>query len=198
MTINPNFLSPGRGVPIKNMAALVGCFLLEAGIWTLFYGVYTDTIGLLSEVYLSELPGVGGLFSIIDEDITVSHLLAALLAFFSCATPVYLWSAVLNHRIHEKPQEWISAPMNKVYAGIGLFMFALVSGVEAVNLYALIARMSNTGPLPTGDLSQLMTYLSANKGLAIFISFLMTIINAAIALVTAKTAFDLKTAWRQI
>ena len=61
--------------------------LLEGAMLLLFFGVFPETMGLASEQFLSELPGIGGLFEMIDEDATVSHLLAFLLAVFSVTVP---------------------------------------------------------------------------------------------------------------
>lgn len=192
MRFDPEYnQEPEAGLPIQYLWKLVQCLLLEFFIWVLFYGVYTETIGLLSDVYLSELSGVGFLFGLVDEDMTVSHLLAGILAFFSVGTPVYIWSAILKYRIHENLQAWLSKPVNQIYALLAGFVFLLVFGVEIVNLYTLIAQSEASGPLPgTGHTGELMTFLSQNKGLGIFVSFLMAIINAVIALITAKALYE--------
>jgi len=54
--------------------------------------------------YLCDLPGFGGVFCVIDEDMTVSHLLALVLAVFTVAAPIMIWSAVLDEHIHEDPR----------------------------------------------------------------------------------------------
>lgn len=178
-------------LPFHYLWKLGQCLLLEFFIWVLFYGIYTETVGLLSDVYLSELSGIGSLFMLIDEEMTVSNLLAGILAFFSVSTPVYIWSMVLKYRIHEDPQAWLSKPLNRIYAMLAGFIFLLVFGVEIVNLYTLIAQNENSGPLPgTGSTGELMQFLSQNKGLGIFVSFLMAIINAVIALITAKAFYE--------
>ena len=138
------------GRPPMRFLAFMG-FCLELMMGTLFYGIYTDTIGLMSNVYLSELPGIGQLFGLIDEEMTVSHLLAAMLAFFSCAVPVYIWSVILNEKIYEEPRAWLSKPLNQIKAGFMLFIFVLVFALEVTNQYTLIAQHKNAGPLPTGD-----------------------------------------------
>jgi len=68
--------------------------------------------------YLCDLPGFGGVFCVIDEDMTVSHLLALVLAVFTVAAPIMIWSAVLDEHIHEDPRAWLASPMNRVKAGL--------------------------------------------------------------------------------
>lgn len=190
-------MQPSPSPPYGGMAALGGCLLLEFFMWVMFYGVYMDTIGILSDVYLSELAAIGPLFAFIDDEMTVSHLMAAMLAFFSCATPIYIWNIILANGIHKYPQDWLSKPINQIYAALMASLFLLVFAVEVVNLYTLIAQSENTGPLYTGKSSALMSYLAQNKGLGIFVSILLAIINAVIALITAKVAHQLKTAWKE-
>ncbi|PJB70252.1 MAG: hypothetical protein CO093_08555 [Alphaproteobacteria bacterium CG_4_9_14_3_um_filter_47_13] len=199
MKYDLDYLSPqGGGTPFKYLSAFIGCLILEFLVWVLFYGVYTDTIGILSDVYLSELAGIGFIFSLIDDEMTVSHLLAGILAFFSCATPIYIWNTILQNNIHHDPQAWLSKPLNQIYAVLAAFLFILVFAVEVVNLYTLIAQSENTSPFyNTGTTSAFMGYLAQNKGLGIFVSFLMAIINAVIALITAKTAHQFKQAWKE-
>ncbi len=183
----------GGGQPKRLLAFMGGC--LELAMGTLFYGIYTDTIGLMSNVYLSELPGIGQLFGLIDEEMTVSHLLAAMLAFFSCAVPIYIWSVILNEKIYEEPRAWLSKPLNQIKAGFMLFIFILVFALEVTNLYTLIAQHKNAGPLPTGDDGEMLSYLADNAGLGIFVSALVAIINTVIAMLTVKAIHSFKSSW---
>ena len=69
--------------PIKLIFVLVFFKGLEFGMWVLFYATYTETIGLMSDFYLADLPAVGPLVGAIDEEISAAHLLCMALAFFS-------------------------------------------------------------------------------------------------------------------
>lgn len=198
MKYDLDYLPPERGTPFKHLTTVIGCLVLEFLVWVLFYGVYMETIGILSDVYLSELAGIGFIFSLIDEEMTVSHLLAGILAFFSCATPIYIWNIILSNNIHHDPQAWLSKPLNQIYAVLAGFLFVLVFSVEVVNLYTLIAQSEHNSPFyNTGTTSDFMNYLAQNKGLGIFVSFLMAIINAVIALITAKSAHQFKQALKE-
>lgn len=181
------------GSPQRFLAFMGICLELMMG--TLFYGIYTDTIGVMSDVFLSELPGIGPLFSMVDEQMTVSHLLAAMLAFFSCAVPIYAWSIVLNEAVYENPRMWLAKPLNQLRAGFMFFIIVLVFVLEVTNLYTLIAQHNNTGPLPTGQESEMISLLAENTGLGIFVSALVAIINAVIALLTVKAMNSFKSNW---
>ena len=157
----------------------------------MLFGVYSETMGMLSDVYLCDLPGVGGIFCAIDEEMTVSHLLAFLLAVFSVAIPMAIWSEVITLRIYEDPQAWLIKPTNRVFALIALGIYAIVFALETVNLYTLIARESIGGPFMTTNANPLMEFLAANQGLGIFVAALVAIVNTVLALLTVRAAHTL-------
>jgi ABC-type uncharacterized transport system permease subunit len=185
-------------MPIMAVFAVILCFILEFTLFAIFYGVYSETIALLSDVFLSELPLVGPAFAIIDDEITVAHLIAMMLAFVSCYTPIYIWSIIIRQQIHLNPQAWLAEPGNQIIAAAAGFVFVLVFAVEAVNLYTLIARESGTSVFATGQSSDLMRYLAANKGLAIFVSVLVAVINAIIGFFAAHALHGLKKHLREM
>ena len=189
---------PGSGTsPIKAGFLILFALGLEFVLWVMLYGVYAETIGLLSDVYLSELPVTGRLFALIDEDMSVSHLIAAMLAFVSCAVPVFVWSEVLSQRIYTDPQGWLSEPGHQIAAVLAAALLLIVIALEVVNLYTLIARQSMPGPLPVGGQTELMAFLADNKGLAIFVSLLMAVINVVVGFFTARAMHDLKTSLKE-
>lgn len=196
MKPDPTYLG-NSAPPIKLIFVLAFFMGLEFGMWVLFYATYTETIGLMSDFYLIDLPLIGPIVGVIDEEISAAHLLCMALAFFSVATPLYLWSLIIKERIYENPQEWLSHPQNQVYAVAALMVFAMVFLVEAVNLYALIAREAVPNPFVTKQSTEMMEYLSANRGMGVFVSILIAVINAVIALLTAKSMHELKTAWKE-
>ncbi|MEM1149927.1 MAG: hypothetical protein AAGI03_05120 [Pseudomonadota bacterium] len=169
---------------------MIICVMLEVVLVIVFYAVYAETIGFLSDVYLSELPGIGSVFELIDRDMTVTHLLAFVLAFFSVAVPVFLWAQIYALGIHNDPGAWLSEPANKVWAVLGGGIYLLVFALEAVNLYTLIAREANN-PLPQVDSNPLMDALASNEPLAIGISILIAIINTVIAFMSVKATLAL-------
>ncbi|MBN9889379.1 hypothetical protein [Salipiger abyssi] len=194
----PNLLSPeaylpGGGVPnFKAVAGFVLAVLLELSMLILLASTYTETMGLASNQYLCDLPGAGGLFCIIDEDMTVSHLLAYLLAVFSISVPIMIWSAVLDEDIHEDPRSWLASPMNRVKAGVAGLVYAAVVALEATNLYTLIAQQSAPGPwAKPQDASPMMDFLAQNQGLGIFVALLIVLVNAVLALLTVRATRSL-------
>jgi hypothetical protein len=172
---------------------LLGAMALEFSMLLLFFGVFTETMGLASEQYLSELPVMGGVFEMIDEDATVSHLLAFLLAVFSVAVPIMIWNVVLNEGVHLDVRQWLRAPMNRVKAALAGVVYAAVVLLEVVNLYTLIAKETTAGPFasnaPDGALTAI---LADNQGLGVFVALLIALVNTVLALITVLAAHAVK------
>ena len=167
--------------------------LLEGAMLLLFFGVFTETMGLASEQFLSELPGIGGLFEMIDEDATVSHLLAFLLAVFSVTVPLMIWNTVLEEEVHVNFQQWLSDPVNRVKAIMAGIVYGAVVLLEVVNLYTLIAREAATGPFASAAPADALTaFLAENQALGIFVALLIALVNTVLALITVRTAHSMK------
>ncbi len=193
----PEFPGSGRAGPIKAFFSMLVGGCLECVLLVTLYAVFSETIGLLSDVYLSELPVTGPLFERIDEDLSVSHLIAAMLAFVACAVPIFIWSEVLSQRIYADPQAWLSQPGHQVAAVLAAVVLLIVVALEVVNLYTLIARQSTPSVLPVGGQTELMAFLADNKALAIVVSLLLAVINIVVGFFTARAMHDLKTALKE-
>jgi len=175
------------------VVGVVFCVGLEAAMFVMFYAVYTETIGLMNETFLSELPVIGGLFSYADPDANASHIIALLLATFSVAVPLGIWGEIFRQKILENPQEWFSFPQNQIITVICAFVLALVMGLEVINLYTLIARESMPGGfVQEVNSSGMMAYLAQNKGMAIGVSAVIAVINIVLALLTTRAIRGLK------
>lgn len=173
--------------PVSLMLVALICIGLEASMFTMFYAVYTETIGLMNETYLSELPVIGAAFAALDPDANASHIISALLAVFSVATPLFIWAEIFRQNILDDPQEWFSHPQNQIIAFIACFVLLLVIGLEVINLYTLVARESlPSGFLPETQEDNIMAYLAENKGLAIGVSIVIAVINIILALFTTR------------
>ncbi len=188
--------SPFEGISPPSFSVVmkvIFCVGLELAMFTMFFAIYTETIGLMDETYLSELPLIGSAFSMMDADANASHIISALLATFSVATPIVLWGEIHRQNILQDPQEWFSHPQNQVLAGLSVLVLALVIGLECVNLYTLIAQQ-NAGYVFVADTSDqgLMAYLAQNKGLAVGVSLIMALINILLALFTTRALRSLK------
>ncbi len=191
-----NNTSPFQGIsaPIfSSVLTILFCITLEMAMFTMFYAVFTETIGLMSDTYLSELPVIGAMFSAFDPDANASHIISMLLATFSVATPLFIWSEIFRQRILDDPQEWFSHPQNRIIAGLAGVILLLVIGLEIVNLYTLVARetMQSGVFVPTQD-DGLMGYLAENKGMAIGISLVVAVINIVLALFTTRSIQNIK------
>lgn len=177
----------------SNIAAIIFCVGLEAAMFVMFYAVYTETVGLMNETYLSELPVIGAAFSYADPDANASHILSLLLATFSVATPLFIWAEVFRQKILDDPQEWFSHRQNQIIASIAGLILTMVIGLEVVNLYTLVARET----MPSGFVAQtqesgIMAFLAENKGLAIGVSVIIAVINIILALFTTRAFRSLK------
>ncbi|WP_156882985.1 hypothetical protein [Rhodovulum sp. P5] len=166
---------------------------LEFSMLIMLFGAYSETMGMMSDVYLCDLPAVGALFCAVDDEMTVSHLLSFLLAIFSIAVPIGIWSHILSERIFDDPQSWFIKPTNRAYAVIGLALYALVFSLETVNLYTLIARESVGGPFATVQANPLMAFLANNQGLGVFVAGVVAIVNTVLAFMTVRAVHSLKT-----
>lgn len=193
---------PFEGVYHTKFSALSAILLLvglEVSMWVMFFAVYAETIGLMNETYLSELPIIGSLFEFLDPDANASHIISVLLATFSVGTPLFLWREIFRQKILDNPQEWISHPQNQIMASLALFVLALVIGLEVINLYTLVAKaVLPSGFLGTGEPSSvLMKYLAKNKGMAIGVSLVIAVINIILALFTTR-AFQVLTSNQEV
>lgn len=188
--------SPFEGMSAPKLSSVVTvliCTALELSMFIMFYAVYTETIGLMSDTYLSELPVIGSAFNAVDPDANASHIISMLLATFSVATPLFIWSEVFRQNIMDDPRDWFSHPQNQICAGLAVLILCLVIGLEVVNLYTLVARES----MPSGFVLQtqesgLMGYLAENKGMAIGVSIVIAVINLVLALFTTRAIRSLK------
>jgi hypothetical protein len=175
------------------ISALLLLFGLEGGMWTMFYAVYTETIGLMNETYLSELPVIGAIFAPLDPDANASHIISMLLATFSVGTPLFIWAEIFRQDILDDPQEWFSYPQNQIVALLAGLILILVLGLEITNLYTLVARESMQGGfVDQTDQSGLMAFLAENKGLAIGVSIVIAVINIVLAMFTTRATRNLK------
>lgn len=193
--------SPFEGMRAPSFAAMATTFFflaLEGSMWTMFYAVYTETIGLMNETYLSELPVIGALFSAVDPDANASHIISMLLATFSVGTPLFIWAEVFRQNILDDPQEWFSHPQNQIIATFAGLILALVIGLEVINLYTLVAReLTPSGFGIQTEQSGVMSFLAQNKGLAIGVSAVIAVINIILALFTTRAFRALKSPQEQ-
>lgn len=177
--------SPSGPPDPKAIAFVCFAIALEAAMLITMYGVYAETMGGVSGHFLCELPLLGRIFCLIDEDMSVSHLLALLLAVFSIGVPIAIWSYVIENKIHLDPQAWIAQPTNKVYAFLAGALYGLVLLLEVVNLYTLIAQASVGGfGMASGTASALTQFLAENQGLGVFVAVLFAVVNTVVALMT--------------
>lgn len=193
----PKFSLPENGIPVVPILALLIVLGLDFTMLMMLFGAYSETMAMGSDAFLCNLPAMGQVFCYLDEEITVAHLLSFLLAVFSLSVPLYLWHEIIRLKIYEEPQAWFSKPANRVYAGIALVVFALVFTLETINLYALIAKYtaSQSGPfLAKANPNAMMDTLSANDDLAVFVAALIAVVNALLALMTARAMHALRAA----
>ena len=188
----PSPFEGGRPPSVSTIITIALCLGLESAMFIMFYAVYTETVGLMNETYLSELPVIGGAFTALDPDANASHILSILLATFSVATPLFIWAEIHRQKILDDPQDWFSHPQNQIIASLTALVLVMVIGLEVVNLYTLVVRESMpSGFVPTQD-SSVMAFLAQNKGLAIGVSAVIAVINIVLALFTTRAFHNLQ------
>lgn len=186
-----HFQPPEKPSPTA-IILFVGAVVCEFAMFCLFYAVYAETMGLMSDVYMCDIPVVGNLFCAVDDEMAVGHLLSLLLAGFSVGVPIAIFSTILKQKVLDDPQGWISKPTNRVVAIIWAAAYGIVFLLETVNLYTLIAQNTIGGPFQSVDTNALMGFLANNQGLGVFVSVLIAIVNGGLAFMTAWAARRLK------
>lgn len=187
--------SPFDGVKAVSASGVAKVFFavsLEAAMFIMFYALYTETVGLMNETYLTELPVIGSLFGMLDPDANASHIISMLLATFSVATPIFIWAEVHRQNILDDPQEWFSHPQNQILASVAGLVLIMVVGLEVVNLYTLVAQQGAQTGFVIQQESGVMEFLAQNKGLAIGVSAVIAVINIILALFTTRAFQSLK------
>lgn len=187
--------SPFDGVKAVSASGVAKVFFavsLEAAMFIMFYALYTETVGLMNETYLTELPVIGSLFGMLDPDANASHIISMLLATFSVATPIFIWAEVHRQNILDDPQEWFSHPQNQILASVAGLVLIMVVGLEVVNLYTLVAKEGAQDGFIVQQESGVMEFLAQNKGLAIGVSAVIAVINIILALFTTRAFQSLK------
>jgi hypothetical protein len=181
-----------KSVSASGVAKVFFAISLEAAMFIMFYALYTETVGLMNKTYLSELPVLGSLFSMLDPDANASHIISMLLATFSVATPIFIWAEIHRQKILDDPQEWFSHPQNQILASIAGLVLAMVVALEVVNLYTVVAQQSAQTGFVVQQESGVMEFLAQNKGLAIGVSAVIAVINIILALFTTRAFQSLK------
>ncbi|WP_444994763.1 hypothetical protein [Aliikangiella sp. IMCC44359] len=168
------------------------CIAVEGIMFLLFYSVYNETISFMGETYLSELPLIGGAFQ--NSDATASNIIAIVLSLFTLLTPIYIFAEIIRQNLIENFREWIAHPSHKITAIVAVFILLLATGLEIINIYTMVAKEA----LPQGGFVQVqseqgdvMSYLAENKGIAVGVSLMITIINLTIAYFTVYTFSNL-------
>ncbi len=171
----------------------VGCMVLEVSVWLMLFSVFVENIQFASNSYLYDLPVVGGLFKSMP-DTNASHLISALMALFCVASPIFLWSYIIDQKIMNNFQAWVQYPQHKFYCVFGLILATLVVGIECLNIYELISKQAAEpeGLIQTVEEADLQKWLAENKGMAVAASLILTLVNFILALISVKAFHALK------
>ncbi len=190
--------SPLENVNKPNFSAIIKAifsFFLETDMWLFFFILYTESVSLMKNTYLSDLPLLGTIFLHIDPDANGSHVISILLATFSVGTPVFIYMAVLQHDILSNPREWISSRQNQILAGFAALILMLVIGMEITSMYTLVCQETTSATISfiKNTDGGLMRFLSENKGMAIAISIVIATVNIILAIFSVNAFKSIKT-----
>ena len=167
--------------------------LLKFLMFCLFIVIYSE-VGILDELYLEEIPVIGGLFGFLSEDSTAGHLIAVTLSLFSVLIPLTIFMQAFEHRAFDDPQDFFSERKHQVVLALACFLMVLIIGMEALSLHTTIIKHThaNTSLVSKGPDHSLMGLLAANKSHAIFISLFIAVINLSLSFYTAFIYHSLK------
>lgn len=189
-----------EGMPpgfVWSLLLFIGAVALKFGSFMLFYAIFSKTLGLMPGMFLCDLPGPGAIFCEVAPDMALGDLLAMMVALFSTLTPIVIWNAAIEHDALRDPGAWLADPANKVWAIICGAIYGLIVLLETVNLFTLVASELAPGPFTTPvQNSPLMNLLAENMILAVFVSLMISVINAALAFIAVNSAHTLKRAIR--
>lgn len=168
--------------------------LVKAGIATLaegiafvvHYSAYAQTMNVMPGGYLVDIPGIAWLFRAAPE-MQVNHLIAGLMAIASVGAPVFAFIYLMRENIIDEPQAHFRYIPNRVYFGLIAAFWALMVGVEILNVLTLIDTYVQN-PFQRG---QVAAALRSHSGLAFLSAVVISIVNSALALVTARVWFSI-------
>lgn len=189
---------PPEGFRLMAIIAFAGLVLIDLMIGIMLYSTYAQTMSVGTHVYLCDLPLAGFVFCAVGPDMSAMHLLALLMAVFSIFVPMMIWSEALRIGIFEDPEGWLALPGSKLKATLALAVLGVVVLVELVNMQTLITQESLPGPfdLPGETQDNWAEYLATNRGLALFVSVLIVIMNLVLALITVRAARGLSATYQ--
>jgi hypothetical protein len=117
----------------------------------------------------------------------VNHLIAGLMAIASVGAPVFAFIYLMRENIIDEPQAHFRYIPNRVYFGLIAAFWALMVGVEILNVLTLIDTYVQN-PFQRG---QVAAALRSHSGLAFLSAVVISIVNSALALVTARVWFSI-------
>lgn len=200
MSFNSHFFERASFSLASTIVIIAVCLGLEGALLVMFASIYNEVIQITNHQPLSELAIIGGIFTAIDPDANANDLITFLLATFSVATPIAIWSYILTNGIFSTSQDWFSHKPNRIIAGVAIFIVLILFGLEATALYTMIAKQDVqitsvfTQVEPASDL---MAYLAENKAFAIGVSAVLAIVNLVLALLTTIAFRSLKASQEQ-
>lgn len=127
---------------------LIALFAAEGFNWLLHTANYSlvNTVG--SDVFLVDALGLPewGFF----ENLTVSTLINGVLGLAAVATPVFLFSQLIErHReIFDNPRSFFASALSKIVTGLLLLLYTFVIVTEFAALYLRVQAESAPSPIP--------------------------------------------------
>jgi hypothetical protein len=127
---------------------LIALFVAEAFNWLLHTANYSlvNTVG--SDVFLVDALGLPewGLF----QNLTVSTLINGVLGLAAVATPVFLFSQLIERHedIFANPRSFFASALSKIVTGLLLLLYAFVIVTEFAALYLRVQAESAPSPIP--------------------------------------------------
>lgn len=153
---------------------------VDLGMVAAHFIIYSHSMSMMPSWYIADVPGFGWLFG--NSDAQVSHVVAAVTAVASVATPVIGFYYLMRENIVAQPGAFFSYIPNRITFGLlAAFWFVMVT-VEVLNVMALVDAYFND-PLRQHD--GILGALPKSQALTFLFSVVVTIVNQAIGLFSA-------------
>lgn len=176
---------PGRITPVLILKVII-VLGLELLAVTFHYVAYSETLTLMPGTYLADIAGIAWLFAGMP-DLTINHLVAAVMAGATVLAPVALFLFLMKERVLEAPGTFFANPANGFYLGLLVLFWGLMVSVEVTNILTMIDAYTQN-PFARGEVTEA---LNEGRGFAIFITVALVLVNTALALASARLWFSL-------
>lgn len=182
----PLGLDPRGRIGPVTILKLILVIVAEGMAFSFHYVAYSETLTLMPGTYLVDIPGIDWLFRD-APDMTINHLVAAVMAMATVAAPVIVFLYVMKEHVLDDPGGFFANPANSFFLGLLVLFWLLMVAVELSNILSLIDSYTQN-PFARSDVTDA---LQEHRGFALFITIALVLVNTALAMASAKLWYSL-------